>query len=333
MEAGLVSTIIPVFNRALLLTEAVNSVLAQTYRPIEIIIVDDGSTDNTKQVANKLATEHPNEIKVIFQNNTGPGLAREAGRLSAQGEFIQYLDSDDLLLPQKFELQVRGLRNNPKCSVSYGKTRYCEKDSVRKDTPWKRTGEKIETMFPSFLQSRWWGTSTPLYKKRLIDKVGPWIGLNNEEDWEYDCRVAAQGIALHYVSVFISEERDIAKERLSQYCSTDQAKLQHRTIAHALIFNHAKKYGITTSCKEMRHFARELFLLSRQCGAAKLKKEAEELFELARMASEVQRRNQWDFKIYKCVSKLIGWPLTGKIASYGWRFTKKIGLTKESVIL
>ena len=93
------------------------------------------------------------------------------------------------------------------------------------------------------------------------------------------------------------------------------------------------KLVFTTSCKEMRHFARELFLLSRQCGVAKLKKEAEELFELARMASEVQRRNQWDFKIYKCVSKLIGWPLTGKIASYGWRFAKKIGLTKESVIL
>src|SRR5688572_4625209 len=120
----LVSTIIPVHNRSGLLREAVASVLAQTYRPIEVIIVDDGSTDDTAGVADGLAREHPEEIRVIHQSNTGPGLAREAGRLIARGEFIQYLDSDDLLLPRKFELQVAGLNAHPECGVSYGKTRY-----------------------------------------------------------------------------------------------------------------------------------------------------------------------------------------------------------------
>ena len=120
---GLVSTIIPVHNRPALLREAVASVLAQTYRPIEIIIVNDGSTDETGSEAEALASSHP-EVRTIHRKNGGPGAARETGRLAARGEFIQYLDSDDLLLPKKFELQVAGLRQYGDCAVSYGKTRF-----------------------------------------------------------------------------------------------------------------------------------------------------------------------------------------------------------------
>src|SRR6266566_2626754 len=103
--SGLVSAVIPVHNRAGMLREACASVIAQTYRPLEIIIVDDGSTDDTADTAADLAQTNPQEIRVIHQSKTGAGLAREAGRRNARGEFIQYLDSDDLLLPRKFELQ------------------------------------------------------------------------------------------------------------------------------------------------------------------------------------------------------------------------------------
>src|SRR5262245_61954525 len=98
MIEDLVSTIIPVYNRAGMLREAVESVLAQTYRPIEIIVVDDESTDDTRCVAEALASTNSKEVRVIHQSNSGPGLAREAGRQASRGEFIQYLDSDDLLL-------------------------------------------------------------------------------------------------------------------------------------------------------------------------------------------------------------------------------------------
>src|SRR5262245_52008268 len=117
---GLVSTIIPVHNRPLLLQQAVASVLAQTYRPIEIVIVDDGSTDDTAQLITALAAGYPSIVRHLRIPNGGPGAAREAGRLMANGEFIQYLDSDDLLLPRKFEMQIGGLRENPKCDVAYG---------------------------------------------------------------------------------------------------------------------------------------------------------------------------------------------------------------------
>src|SRR5262249_25034222 len=120
LAAMLVSVIIPVFNRAAMLVEAVDSVLAQTHRPIEIIIVDDGSTDDTVRVADGLAGD---SVRVVHQTNAGPGAAREAGRGIARVDFMQHLDSDDLLLPRKFELQVAALRANPDCGAAYGWTR------------------------------------------------------------------------------------------------------------------------------------------------------------------------------------------------------------------
>ena len=117
---SLVTTIIPVYNRAGMVRQAVDSVLAQTYRPIEIILVDDGSTDETPAVLDAMAREHPDEIRVLHKVNEGPGLAREAGRQIARGEFIQYLDSDDWLLPNKFADQVRALREHPECGIAYG---------------------------------------------------------------------------------------------------------------------------------------------------------------------------------------------------------------------
>src|SRR5262245_59990256 len=101
---GLVSTIIPVHNWSGLLREAITSVLAQSYRPVEIVLVNDGSTDETPAVMDAIAAAHSAEVRVVHQSNSGPGLAREAGRRTARGEFIQYLDSDDLLLPDKFQL-------------------------------------------------------------------------------------------------------------------------------------------------------------------------------------------------------------------------------------
>lgn len=88
MEPGLVSTIIPVYNRPLLLREAVASVLAQTYRPIEIIVVDDGSGDESRLAAERLSAEHAGEVVLILKDHGGVSAARNAGLERARGEFI-----------------------------------------------------------------------------------------------------------------------------------------------------------------------------------------------------------------------------------------------------
>lgn len=319
---GLVSTIIPVHNRANLLREAVASVFGQSYRPIEIIIVDDGSTDDTPQCADSLAAEHPAEIRVLHQANAGPGLAREAGRQVARGEFIQYLDSDDVLLSRKFELQVAGLQQRPDCGVAYGKTHYATYGSASDRCPWKRTGENIAWMFPSFLYSRWWGTSTPLYRRVLTDANGAWLPLTNEEDWEYDCRLAAMGVRLFFVPEFVSEEREHSGDRLSRSGGTSLEKLRDRAKAHSLILEHARKADIHKDSGEMQHFARELFLLARQCGAAGLGTESRDLFYLAKAASSAHRARGLDFRLYGIAATVLGWPLAGSIACAADRLRK-----------
>jgi glycosyltransferase involved in cell wall biosynthesis len=125
IEPGLVSTIVPVHDRPAMLVDAVESVLAQSYRPLEILIVDDGSTDDTPAVADALAADHP-EVQAIHIPNGGPGVAREAGRRQARGEFVQYLDSDDVLLSEKFQSQVRALSADPESGECYGMTRYID---------------------------------------------------------------------------------------------------------------------------------------------------------------------------------------------------------------
>jgi glycosyltransferase involved in cell wall biosynthesis len=319
---GLVSTIIPVHNRAGLLREAVASVLAQTYRPIEVIVVDDGSTDDTGAVADSLSAAHPPEIRVLHQRNRGQGPAREAGRQAAAGEFIQYLDSDDVLLPRKFEWQVAGLRFDAGCGVSYGCTRYRHADGSVEPGPWKGSGARVETMFPSFLRYRWWDTPTPLYRATLCEAAGPWSDLRLEEDWEYDCRIAALGVRLHFCEAFVAEVRDHPQDRLCRGSALDPSRLSQRARAHALIHGHAARARIAPSTPEMRHFARELFLLARQCGAAGLGSESRELFLLAREASGAERSKGLDFRLYALAAAVVGWPLAGRLGCASDRLRK-----------
>ena len=305
-EPNLVSTIIPVHNRPHLIRDAVESVLNQSHRPIQIVIVDDGSTDETPDVIRDLARRNNGLIETVHGSRSGPGAARELGRGRARGEFIQYLDSDDLLLPNKFERQVAGLRESPQCQVSYGKTRCYDYGEPPEDIPCKRTGERIETMFPSFLQSRWWSTSTPLFRRTVTDRAGPWEPLWNEEDWEYDCRIAATGARLHYCPEFVSDTRRGRNDQLCADGNRDPLKLAHRARANELIYGHAVRYGIRTDSGEMRHFARELFLLSRQCGGAGLHAESLALFNLARDASGPVRSNRLDFRLYGLALRTLG---------------------------
>jgi len=312
---GLVSTIIPVYNRPQLLLDAVESVLAQTYQPNEVIIVNDGSTDETGRVADELVANHLALIRVLHVSNGGPGMAREAGCKAAQGEFIQYLDSDDLLLPRKFELQVAALRDHPECGIAYGMTLFGKVGEDPPRVPHKGTGQQHDYLFPALLLDRWWSTNTPLYRRSVCDQIGPWAPLANEEDWEYEARAAALWTRLCFCQDFLSVTRSHAPDQhLCYQGTTDSAKLRDRAKAHELILGYAQTAGIGVDQPEMQHFARELFLLSRQCGAAGLAEESQTLFHLARVASTPERAAGWDFRLYGQAANLLGWERLGRLA-------------------
>lgn len=105
-ETELVSVIIPVYNRAELVRETVESVLEQTYRNLEVILINDGSTDHSLEIIQGLQKEHPDIIKVITQENQGQIAARNRGIGEAHGRYIAFLDSDDLWVPDKLEQQI-----------------------------------------------------------------------------------------------------------------------------------------------------------------------------------------------------------------------------------
>jgi glycosyltransferase involved in cell wall biosynthesis len=307
---SLVSTIIPVFNRPAMLREAVASVLAQTYRPIEIVIVDDASTDDTPRVIEELSACHP-EVRAIRRTNGGPGLARETGRGETRGDFLQYLDSDDLLMPRKFELQIRAFEAQPDCGVAYGITRYRDTAGNEIECTWKEANQIQKTILPSFLVGRWWETSTPLYRKSVCDAAGPWTSLRLEEDWEYDCRVGALWPLLAYVNEVVAEHRDHSDGRLSRGSGADPARLRDRARAHELIAGHARRAGVEPDAPELRRFARELFHLGRQCGAAGLADESKRLITLARSISSTP-----DLRIYELAARIVGWRAAGRVAAW-----------------
>jgi glycosyltransferase involved in cell wall biosynthesis len=316
---GLVSTIIPVFNRPELLREAVASVLAQTYRPIEVIIVDDGSTDSTPAVCVELTVAHP-EVSFARVPNGGPGQAREVGRLRARGEFLQYLDSDDLLDPRKFAAQVEALRRVPEAGVAYCRTREYRIGSAVEDVASARTGTVFHTLFPDLLDGRVWQTVSPLFRRGVTEEAGPWTNLRQEEDWEYDAKIAATGARLVWNDDFLADFRHHTASRAGGHSLGSPEKMRWRYEAHRLILGHARRHGVTTQDPHMARFARELFLLARQCGAVGLGDESRHLFELARQASAPPLARAWDFSLYKALTRVIGWCMAGRLACWSDRF-------------
>src|SRR6185503_3119864 len=113
----LVSVVIPVFNGERFLREAVESVLAQNYSPVEIIVVDDGSTDRTPNVARSL----PETVRYLHQTNHGPAAARNRGIEQAQGSLIAFADADDLWPAGKLEVQLPYLIRDPKIDIVLGR--------------------------------------------------------------------------------------------------------------------------------------------------------------------------------------------------------------------
>ena len=261
-SSRLVSTIIPVFNRPEMVQRAVASVLAQTHRPIEILLVDDGSTDNTPQVLASLAAEHPETIRVIRQANAGAGPARETGRMAARGAFIQYLDSDDYLLPNKFADQIAALDAHPECAIAYGTSRHVDADGRDLEAPSRRTAEEIPFLFPLLLVERWWHTHTPLFRRWISDAAGPWPAFR-PEDWDLEARMGALRPRLIHCGTEVSIQVDhVSENRVT--CGPTVEALRDQAIFLPRLAAAAVLADVRWDAPQWRRFSDECFVAARQ---------------------------------------------------------------------
>ncbi len=115
MTPRLISCVIPVFNGERYLGEALESVLAQSYQPLEVIVVDDGSTDGTAEVARR----YGERVRYVWQPNAGETAARNLGLTAAQGEFIAFLDADDVWHSEKLERQIARFQERPEIDLCF----------------------------------------------------------------------------------------------------------------------------------------------------------------------------------------------------------------------
>ena len=120
MSSSIVSVVIPTYNKSLVIESTLRSVLQQTYKDVEIILVDNGSTDDTREVIDKFITVNPGNWKIIdVEENIGPSNARNLGILNSTGNYIFFLDGDDIFLPTKIEVQVKFMEENHSVGLSF----------------------------------------------------------------------------------------------------------------------------------------------------------------------------------------------------------------------
>jgi hypothetical protein len=325
---GLVSTIIPAYNRPRMLVEATESVLAQSYRPIEIILVNDGSTDDTGKIAEELARKHPEIVSVIHKKNSGAGPSREAGRLVAQGEFIQYLDSDDLLCSEKFRLQVEALRRAPSAGVAYGWIQLQDEDGVVLPKPYKKSAEVREALFPWILADRWWNTNAPLWRRTLTDQMGPWSSLRWSQDWEYDARAGALRAKLVHVPAFVTIQRQHGGNR--QTTAADWMRpdrIQNRSDLLQALWAHAKAAGVPQDEPHRLHFARWAFAIARNAARAGMTAIAVDLLAIAQEAAAENGQAQRGIVPFRKLGSMVGYRVAGQIFHWIARWRSNGDLT------
>lgn len=205
----LVSVIIPCFQQGKFLKEAINSLKLQTHANWEALVIDDGSTDETKSVTEELLVDD-SRIRYIYQENGGLSSARNTGLRHAKGKWIQFLDADDILEFEKFEQQVDFLNKNLNIDIIYSGSKYFHDALYSKQNKYTLSEEEEFDRFKIY-----WDSSEPTLSKLINQNIVPVCGplirfakikdinyfntkLNSLEDWEFWINCAMQGISFHY---------------------------------------------------------------------------------------------------------------------------------------
>lgn len=208
-----VSVIIPTYNRAGFLSDAIQSVLQQT-RPItELIVVDDGSTDETSALVNGFG----GKVRYVYQENSGPAAARNLGMQLATGDFIAFQDSDDLWVENKIELQLELIANHPQLEFVFGDMANFRGKEQSLSPEIKneelhnylgRENSNLQKLFEWLVVENVIPTGTVLFKRNIIEKVGYFDeSLQLAEDYKYWLQISASCVAGFIPKVLLLRRR------------------------------------------------------------------------------------------------------------------------------
>ena len=186
MESILISCIVPVYNGERYLGEAIESILRQSYRPIEIIIADDGSTDRTAAVA----AAYGGQVLYLRQANAGTAAARNFGMRVAKGEFFAFLDADDVWPSDKLDRQMARFQANPELDFCIAHVQnFWIPELIEEEKKFR--DHRISKALPGY------STGTLMARRRCFDAVGEFnTEIHHADDTEWFLRAAEQGSAM-----------------------------------------------------------------------------------------------------------------------------------------
>lgn len=246
----LVSVIVPCYNGAAFLEEALRSALAQSYREVEVVVVDDGSTDSSAEIARRFP------VRYIRQQNRGLSEARNTGIRESKGSYLVFLDADDRLKPEAIEIGLRVLARRPDCAMAVGDHVFIAANGSYLANSTKEG--PLHSHYEALLKSNFIEMiSSVLFRRSIFDEVGGFnTALRVAEDYELYLRIArAQPICCHAMIMAEYRMHEANTSRNSELMLTttlqvlkDQKKYLGNNSGHALAFREGvrswqKQYG------------------------------------------------------------------------------------------
>jgi glycosyltransferase involved in cell wall biosynthesis len=305
----LVSIIIPTYNRRDLLPEAVESCLAQSWSDREIIIVDDGSTDGTDRfVQERLTTDWAEKgIRYVLQPNCGASAARNSGLALATGDYIQFLDSDDLLFPSKLEQQIAVLESSENrvaagCSC-YGKMGPdISESNVRVGVHCSDPRQYLHILCGNMVHAM--PTPAPLWRRCFLMQQGRWrtdIGLG--DDLEFHVRLLSRAQNMCFVDQVLFFVRDHGGPRLSD-ARANHSRLRSALATREAIYETLRSVGEWDAIAQKNFLSamRTLYANTLDCG------EFEDISKLEGWLLELSRHphRHWTFPLIITIRHLVG---------------------------
>ncbi len=220
MPSARITALIPTYNSERYIRAAVDSVLTQTYPAHEVIVVDDGSTDRTQEAL----ASYGDRVRYIRQVNAGPPVARNTGLTQATGDWIALLDSDDLWVPEKLELQIDYLQRHPSCGLVYTDMKTFDDAGIIEESVKISRNLTLPSghIFPEMFAETLFQTSAVLVRKSCIDTVGGFdTDLRMGDDYELFLRISR-----HYELGYVDKPLVLYRQHATQGTRTWGKQLQ-----------------------------------------------------------------------------------------------------------